>query len=468
MIRIAFTALACAALLGGCGGVRSPDRSGPLVFRHLTLLDGTGAPPRPGMTLIVERDRILTVGPDDSVRIPPAARVVDARGRFAMPGLWDMHVHLSKARAGALPVLVGNGVTSVRDMGGDPVELKAWRDSIRGSHLVGPEIRMAGPMLESPAVRERLEKSGTHEDWRHTRVFLSDPASARSLVDSLAALGVDFIKVREIHTPEVVAAVAEACRARGIRVAGHAPYALDPVRGAALGMASFEHASYPYPLDPDPEERARVLGAFVAHGVAIVPTLVAWRTNLMDLDSLLAMARDTLSTRDPRLRLVSPHLAREWRIDLEDRKPKSVESLRGWREFFETTCRDLRAMHEAGIPILPGSDLATAGLVPGYSLQDELELLVRHVGLSPMEAIECATRMPAEFFGVSEEKGTLEAGKRADLVLLDADPLREIRNTRRIVGVVLAGRYFDTAQVRELLSGLPPTAAGTIALEDAR
>lgn len=219
-----------------------------------------------------------------------------------------------------------------------------------------------------------------------------------------------------------------------------------------------EHASYPYPLDRDPSVREGVIDAFRRNGVVIVPTLVAWQTQLMDRDSLLALARDSLGDGDPRRRLVSAFLVREWEIDLEDRKRKSAESLREWSRFFDTMSADLNAMHQGGVRMLPGSDLATAGVFPGFSIHAELEMLVHRVGLTPMEAIESATRWPAELFGESDELGTIEPGKRADFLLLDANPVEDIANSRRITGVVIGGRYLDEVRVRELL-GAPSSPA---------
>jgi imidazolonepropionase-like amidohydrolase len=242
---------------------------------------------------------------------------------------------------------------------------------------------------------------------------------------------------------------------------------MDPVEAAALGVASFEHASYPYPLDTVPASRKRILDAFVSNHVVIVPTLVAWFTHLMDEDSVRVLVADSLGERDPRRRLLPDFLAYEWQVDVDKAKRKDNATMLGWRGFFFTQARDLQAMHAAGVTMLPGSDLASVPLFPGYSLHQELENLVQYVGLSPMEAIESATRQPAEFFGMEDSLGTVEPGKLADVVLLSANPLENIGNTRRIVGVVLNGRYIDQGEIRGLLGGLTPETTGNITLEQA-
>ena len=465
--RSAVTRCLAAVLVLALAGCGEGSHSDAIAFQGATLIDGTGAPPRRDMTVVVNGGRIMQVGPADSVRPPRGTRVVDASGYYITPGLWDMHVHLSKAKAEALPVLVANGVTSVRDMGGDLEELRGWQRGITAGEIVGPRIKMPGPMLEAPATVKRLAASKTHEKWLVTRVPIPDTASASRVVDSLTALGVDFIKIREAASNETYAAVVRAAHRRGMMVVGHAPYGMDPVKGASLGVASFEHASYPYPLDSVPASRKRILDAFVSNHIVIVPTLVAWWTHLMDEDSVRVLVEDSTGARDPRRRLISDFLAYEWRVDIDKSKRKNNATMLGWRNFFFTQARDLRAMHQAGVTMLPGSDLAGPPLFPGYALHDELENLVRYVGLTPMEVIESATRQPAEFFGMEDSLGTVEPGKVADLVLLSANPLEDIGNTRRIVGVVLNGRYIDRDGIRGLLGGLTPETTGNITLEQA-
>ena len=446
---------------GACG---PPEPTGRILLEGVTLLDGTGAPARPGTTVVVRGGRIEDVGPARSVTTEPGDSVVDGRGLFAIPGLWDLHVHLSKAKAEALPVLAAHGITAVRDMGGDLAEIRAMEVEVEEGSRVGPRIFTPGPMLEAPGTMERLEGSATAEEWRITRVPLADTARARAVVDSLAGLGVDFVKIREYASEEVYRAVVEAARRRGLGVAGHAPFSMAAEEAAALGMASFEHASYPYPLPGDSAERRSVLDAFVRSGVAVVPTLVAWETRIMRPDSLALLVSDSLGRRDPRMRLLSDFLRGEWKVDVEEIGSRSEGHYEGFRGYLERQSADLLAMHEAGVPILPGSDLAGAGLFPGWSLHRELEHLVDWVGLTPAEALESSTRRAADLLGASDSLGTVEVGKAADLVLLDADPLADIRNTRRVRAVMLRGELLDSARLRELLRGLHPSDEGGIGL----
>ncbi|MGI9039448.1 MAG: amidohydrolase family protein [Gemmatimonadota bacterium] len=435
-----------------------------LSIRNVTVIDGTSPAPRPHQDVEIRDGVIVAVNPTDAGEPPAGATVVDGKGKYLIPGLWDAHVHLSKAKSEALPVLVANGVTSVRDMGGDPEELRGFRDSIERGQVVGPRIRMAGPMIEAPETLERLAAQETAEDWRRTRVPVPDAGSAARIVDSIAALGVDFLKIREAATPEIYEAVANAARERGIPLAGHPPFSLDPVRGASLGLVSFEHGSYPYPLPDDSTERAGIIEAFRSSGVYLVPTLAAWETQLMDHDSLMVLVLDTAGLRNPRMRLLSPNLVHEWRVDVEDSEPKTKENLQGWLGFFHRNAADIGVLHDAGIPMLPGTDLAGPALFPGYSLHRELELLVDAAGLSPWEALRAATLEPAEMLGLADSVGTIRPGQAADLVLLSKDPLADIRHARDIVGVLRRGVYYDEQAIMRMLGGLTPLETGSLTL----
>lgn len=425
----------------------------PLLVRDATVVDGTGGVPRPGTSVLIEGNVITWIGRFGTFPIPEGTRILEADGRWLTPGLWDMHVHLGKAGGSALSLLVAAGITGVRDMGGDPAALMPLRERIAAGDILGPRIVLAGPMLEAPATLDRMSQSPTWEPYRRTRVAVPAPSDARRVVDSLAALGVDFIKIRETANLDSYRAIVTAALANHLAVSGHAPFGMPPLEGVRLGLTTLEHASYPYPLDTVPEARARLLRAMRAGGAAMVPTMVAWSSYLMDPDSIAVFTAND-GGHDARRPLLADTLIQEWRFDLEGRNRRSDESLRGWCGFVRQTFHDLRAIGAAGVPILAGSDLGVLGLVPGWSLHDELELLVRHGGLTPGAAIHAATGLAARFAGRGDEVGTIEVGKRADLLLLAADPTTDIRALRTLETVVLDGRLLDSEALADLRRGV--------------
>jgi hypothetical protein len=181
-----------------------------LAITRVTVIDGTGGPPRQDVTVLVREHRIAAIGPSDKVLVPKGATVVDGRGKFLIPGLWDMHTHLSKARASALALFVTHGITGVRDMGGDHQELLGWRRAIEAGERVGPRIRMAGPYFES-ARREMGRSPSTDVEPRpRARIGVRSVADAHRLVDSVAAIGVDMIKVRTWDSLSIYFALGEA------------------------------------------------------------------------------------------------------------------------------------------------------------------------------------------------------------------------------------------------------------------
>jgi len=415
--------------------------SPPLAFVDVTVIDGTGAAPHAGLTVLVEGDRITRVGPSGEVRVPASATIVDGAGRTLIPGLWDVHVHLSKLRASALPLFVANGVTGVRDTGGEWPELARWRRQIEAGERIGPRFLTAGPYLEAPSNVLRVLLEDTVEPEQRTRIGVGSPAEAHRVVDSIAAMGVDFVKIRTIESVETYRAIAAAAERNGLDLAGHA-FGMPPEAVLEARQESIEHF-LPIPEGWDRERRMALFRDFARAGTAIVPTLTSgFGSLLVPGEELAALVDDSLGRVAPRRRYLSAYLVADWREQLEERTPRALEF---WRGFYPTALLTVREMREAGMPVLPGSDAAVIGVFPGSSLHTELELFVDSLGMTPMEAITSATGEAAAFLGIDDSVGTIAPGILADLVLLDADPLADIANTRAIAGVVLDGRWLDRA-----------------------
>jgi imidazolonepropionase-like amidohydrolase len=426
----------------------------PLVFTHATVIDMTGAPPKPDVTVIVVGNRITALGKSGKVRVPAGAQVVNARGKFLIPGMWDMHVHLAKAGENTLPLFVANGVTSVRDMGGDYAAVLAWRREILSGARLGPRIKTAGPLLESTKNVERMLREKTIEPVERTRIGVPNPEAAAAIVDSVAKLGVDFLKLRTVASPETYRAIAEAARKANLPLTGHA--VVPPEEIIQAGQRSIEHSFFP-PLDKLTEaQRKELFRKLAASGIHVVPTLINGEGSLLVAnEKAAAIVEDTRGLVDSRRKYLSGYLIEDWREQVTERKQYPFDL----QQFMPGMLRDLREMRQAGVRLMPGTDVAVVLIYPGFSLHDELRLLVTAAGMTPMEALISATRYPAEWFGMQESLGTVKVGKIADLVLLEANPLEDINNTKRINAVVMNGRHFSKGALGKMLTNVEAAAS---------
>jgi imidazolonepropionase-like amidohydrolase len=437
-----------------------------LVIRDVTLIDGTGADVQPGMTVVVERGRIRSVGSHDAVSYPRSAQVIDGNGKFLIPGLWDMHVHLRDLE-GTLPLYIVNGVTTVRDMGSVLEKTVTLRDAVTAETIVGPRILTSGMAIESRSwltqyvelMREQGADEHEIEAFLRTRIVVGDTLEAWAVVDSLRQRGADFVKIRHAESREVLAALGAAAEAAGTHLAGHYVWIVGLDESAALGQRSIEHNVLPG-FDRRPlQEKKKIFAALRQHQTHLVPTLVTNAAETMPVTDVRTLVEDRAGAIDPRNRYVSRAIRRSWLETVElnarddERPPPEViaEMMAGSNEF-------LREAHAAGVAFLAGTDTPTTGTFLGFSLHDELALLVETFAMTPMEALRSATALPAAFVGLAAEVGTIEVGKRADLVLLDANPLVDIANTQLIDAVIANGTVYSRPardrMLREIASSI--------------
>ena len=418
-----------------------------IAVTHVTVVDVTGEPSRQNQTVLIDGSRIAAVGPTDSVRIPRGSRIVDGTGKYLIPGLWDMHTHavgFSEAEPHlGLTLSLAHGVTGLRDMGAHPFQTaRAWRDSIAAGRLLGPRMRISAPVVENPqwlaTVRKWEEEAGKSTEWMNGRFGPATPDEARRFVDSAASIGADHLKVRNWPVADVSLALIARARERGIPIYAHGNQPFPK-----SGLASLEHSIFPRIT----EGRDSLFSAWAAEGTVMVPTLVASFARLHPTDSVIAWIDPA---RLPKLRYAPAQKRLEWRQTMEiiARNEQPFD----YRGHYAGTLDDLRMMRRAGMRILPGSDFPAPLVIPGIDLHEELAKFVDEMGMSPLEALRSATLHPAEFFGIADSLGTIAPGKLADLVLLDANPLDNIRNTRRINAVFANGRLLDRAALDELLS----------------
>jgi hypothetical protein len=423
-----------------------PAMASDLLIRDVTLIDGTGSPAQPHMDVLISGERITAIEPTSPKRRTPGhPTVLDGRGKFLIPGLWDTHVHLVDVGELAVPLYPANGITSVRDMGGNVAPLMALRKKVESGQVLGPRMKICGPMLEG---KWEQKPGGRTDHWA-----VATAEDAQKTIDLLASQGVDCIKVRSYASPESYEALIAAARRHGLPLGGHPPYGIDPLKGAAMGQSSFEHAFYPYPWDKlSPDEKAGLAKVFRESQVALVPTVVAWESFLIPLKELDAGVADVAAKSDPRLRQVSPSLRTNWidsAKDIRQMKGDEKNGLGGWIRAIDENNRATRYLHDQGVTIMAGTDTGVAMVFPASALHQELKYLVSKVGLTPLEALQAATMVPAKYFKMEKELGTIEAGKTADLVLLAADPLQDISNTQLIDGVVLRGHWLSKNKIEE-------------------
>lgn len=413
----------------------------------VNVIHDPSLPPTEDATVVVRGRRITAVGPRRSVPVPDDARVVPGEDRWLVPGLWDAHVHLTDATELAMPVLLANGVTAVRDMGGDPGALTQMQRRRRSGELDGPRIFMAGPYVDGPK-----------EGLPH-RITVETAAEGRAAVDSVRALGGDFVKVHNGVPPEAHGALLERARELGVSVVGHVPLGVSPVAAARRGQASLEH--FVTLFEGTLRDRTEGIEGFRDYMVTGLDTLVAalaatdaHLTPTVHSYRLRARRGELAENPDPRRRYVARSLKEQWDAWYPVRETDRDPGIADFRERFYRMGLDVVGrLHEAGVPLLAGTDLAARDVLPGFHLHDELRALVE-AGLTPGQALSAATTVPARLVG-ADSLGTISVGHRADMVLLSADPRVDIANTRRIDAVVADGRFYG----RDRLDGLLEQAA---------
>ncbi len=437
-------------------------QSKTLAITNVTIIDATGAAAKPAMTVVIAGDRITEIGKSGKVKLPKDAQVVDGRGKFLIPGLWDMHVHAWAANV-FFPLFIANGITGVRDMFGSIGTIKNWRQQMAEGKLTGPRLYAAGPIVDGPK-----------PIWPGS-IAVKDEVEGRQAVAKVKTDGSDFVKVYSLLPRDAYIAIAQEAKKLGISFAGHVPTTVTAAEASDAGQKSIEHLDRVLlgcstseaefvsqgaritseqrkkMLETYSEEKARALFArFAKNGTWHSPTLVVLRA-ISHLD-------DPKVTNDPRLKYLSPFVTAQWDPTKDFRfRNYTAATYESMRANYQKNLELVGKMRRAGVEFLAGTDTPNPYCFPGFSLHDELQLLVK-AGLAPMEALQAATRNPAKFTGQIASLGTVEKGKIADLVLLDANPLADITNTQQINAVVLGGKLLDKASLQEMLAQAEKTA----------
>jgi imidazolonepropionase-like amidohydrolase len=445
---------------------QKPSPNDLVVINNVNVVDVRSGAVLADQTVILERNRIASVGPSKSAKYPRNAPSMNGHGYFLIPGLWDMHVHLvfgdwfPGAQGITLPLLIANGVTGVRDMGSELETVQDWRNEIEAGRLQGPRIYTSGPMLDGP--KPRFPSS----------IAITTPEDGRRAVGTLKQGGADFIKLQSLIPREAVFAIADEAKKQEIAFAGHVPDSVRASEMSEAGMKSFEHLIGIFegssPDEDDFLKGGKTEGRFLVsydsgRAVALAsalaknqtwqcPTLVWERGgNLIDVTDF---------AKDGRAKYVPASWKNKtWkRFTGEILQGYGADDITVRKKFIEKELEVVQLLHKAGVPFLAGTDTPPGVYVfPGFSLHEELQRFVA-AGFTPLEALQTATLNPARFLGIEEQLGTIEKGKLADLVLLNANPLEDISNTQKIAAVIVNGHYYSGKDLEKMLAGVESVA----------
>jgi imidazolonepropionase-like amidohydrolase len=422
------------------------------------VIDCTGAKTKADQTVLIIGDRIQGIGRSDKLKIPRSAQIVDATGKFLIPGLWDMHVHWYDTYGFSL--FVANGVTGIREMFGFPSLLDIRKDITAGA-LVGPRMVVASPIVDGP-----------NPIWPDS-IVAGNANEGRQAVIKAKADGYDFVKVYSLLPRDAYLAIADQARESKIPFAGHVPSSITATEAAEAGQRSIEHLDGILISCSTREDEMRKIGRTASieerrnKSKVILDTLSrskakalfanlkrnhVWQCPTLNVLRSMANLDDPGLAEDPRLKYVSREIRDLWNPKNDFRlKSRTAEDYALAKKTYQKQVEVVGEMRRSGLEFLAGTDVLNPYCFPGFSLHDELSLLVG-AGLTPMEALQSATRNPARFLGMGKEVGTVQKGKLADLVLLDADPLLDIRNTTKITAVIVNGRLLDRSGLDKLLA----------------
>lgn len=459
-IRLLATILCLCGLIGG-----QPLQAQDYAVRNVNVIPMDRERVLPDQTVLIKAGRIVKIGDAGHMSIPARTKIIDGTGRYLIPGLSDMHVHIYDADiappeaadwrrqlAETVPhqlfLYLANGVTTVRNMLGNEFHLKLKTDIAAGK-IEGPRIFTAAGAMDGDPPLVSLT------------IPFKDTKSASDYVRQTARKGFDFVKVSSTLPPAIYDAIFDTAKEVGLPVAGHLPMPVDLDHALAMGQRSIEHLTgydvalaagrtltpgmsniymgWAYGTQAKIEEMARKTAQA---NVWNCPTLYTFDHVLSDFDR-------TRLQRQPHIQFMPPILRDDSVIyDMFDARNRA--SLVGTRS---VRLAMVKALSDAGARLLAGSDAAGAVTIPGFSLHQELEVLVE-AGLTPYQALVAATAEPARYFEREDEFGTIAVGRSADLVLLDANPLANISNTQRISGVMVRGRWYPKAALDQRLEAM--------------
>jgi len=469
--RLVFTLLFLYSFFSACTKQKPVGAGATIIFTHVTIINTAGGPDLTDRSVFIAGDRITDITQTGSIRPPKGICVIDAKGKYLIPGLWDMHVHWYDERY--LNLFIANGVTGVRQMSGLQFHLD-WRERARKGELLAPRQVIGSMIVDGPGAT-----------WVGS-IEVGDEHGARDAVRMIKESGFDFVKIYNGIPKDAFYALADEAAKQGLAFAGHVPHSVSAQEASDAGLKSIEHLNgvleacspdgpeitqgylkytagvnnikgtdmirrqglrvlFEKVLTAFNEERANALfERFAKNGTWQCPTLVANRV-------VAFIDQPDLRT-DPRLKYFPAAFRARWQPENNPLwASRTAEDYAVSKRRFRKEMTIVSEMRRAGVKFLAGTDTGNPYCFPGFSLHDELSLLV-DAGFTPLEALQTATVNPAIFLGAAESYGTVEKGKVADLLLLEANPLEKIENTKRIAAVVLGGKLFGKQQIDEMLA----------------
>jgi imidazolonepropionase-like amidohydrolase len=386
------------------------------------LIDGTGKPAVENSVVILRGGKIVAAGPAASIPIPKGAEFVDAQGKSVLPGLWEMHAHFEQVEWG--PIYLATGVTTARDVGNEREFIVAARDAIAAGQGIGPRLVMAGV----------VDGSGP---FSLGVIRVDTPEQAREQVQKYKAGGFQQIKIYSSVKPDILKVVTAEAHRLGMTVTGHIPFGMNAIQGIEDGMDQINHIEYltgvladpkSHTIDPDAPNVKSVIKLLLEHHTVVDPTLA--------LMEIIAHTTDKpISAFEPGILRVAPEMREGLEtIGVPPQKGEQMAAV------FRSMVATVRLLHQAGVPIVAGTDQS----VPGFSLDREIELHVQ-AGFTPMEAIQSATLVAARAMGMEKDSGTIEPGKRADVIVVDGNPLENISDIRKVSTVFAGGKMYEPA-----------------------
>ena len=427
--------LALASILSVLIGSQSPSAADPdtIAVTNVVVLTMDGDKTLENQTVVIANGRIVSITTSLPQAIPPHARIIDGRGKYLLPGLADMHVHLSTSEE--FPFYLGNGVLTLRDLNGSPLTL-AWRDSIARGEMVGPRLFVSGPLI-----------AGSEIPWSN-KVTPKTADEAKAVVLAQKAAGYDQIKIYDGISKEVFDAAIATARSLGMLSSGHIPAAVGFDGVLASGMTGLEHldktvyATVGHTLDT--LQIPSIVRRIKASGMWVTPTL----ESMIQLSKVRSGRYDSLVNRPEAL--ASPKELRDFWTSISPMKGNRVlPSDARCDPFCDFQLRLADSLARAGVPMMTGTDVSNVVLVPGYSLHGELDALSL-AGLTNYQILRAATSNPARFLRQQSDWGTVAVGRQANLLLVDGNPLHDLHTLRDPAGVILAGRWIPRSDLRKM------------------